>query len=205
MSFDIVITGVGGQGTVLAARVLARAAMATGLPVRTSEIIGMAQREGVVMSQVRFGDPLWGALIPNGKADLLLGFEPAEAVRGLPKLKANGTAVVNTAAVLPVTVSLGLSAYDPQACLGCLREKVPFLYLLDAFRLAVEAGHPRAINAVLLGAVAALNLLPFTADHLLHCLLAALPEKYREINRRAFAAGQDDINPGYRGGRSDRA
>ncbi|MCL6446773.1 MAG: indolepyruvate oxidoreductase subunit beta [Armatimonadetes bacterium] len=190
MSFDIVITGVGGQGTVLAARVLAAAAMAAGLPVRTSEIIGMAQREGVVMSQVRFGDPLWGALIPDRKADLLLGFEPAEAVRGLPKLKPAGVAVVNTTPVIPVTAALGLSAYDPQACLAYLREKVPRLYLLEASRLAAEAGHPRAVNSVLLGAAAALDLLPFSAGSLLDCLLAAVPEKYREVNRRAFEAGK---------------
>ena len=194
MSFDLVIAGVGGQGTVLTSRVLARAAMETGLPVRTSEIIGMAQREGVVMSQTRFGEPLWGALIPDGKADLLLGFEPAEAVRGLPKLKAGGTAVVNIAPVIPVTVSLGLSAYDPQACLDCLREKVSRLYLVEASDLAAAAGSPRAINAVLLGAVAALSLLPFTADHLLRCLLAAVPEKYRDVNKRAFEAGQEAVS-----------
>ncbi|MGQ9823428.1 MAG: indolepyruvate oxidoreductase subunit beta [Desulfotomaculales bacterium] len=193
MSLDLVIAGVGGQGNVLASRVLARAAMEAGLPVRTSEIIGMAQREGVVMSQVRIGPPLWGALIPDGKADVLLGFELAEAVRGLPKLKANGVAVVNTAPALPVTVALGLSPYDAAAYLRYLEKNVVRLYLVDAHGLALQAGNPRALNAVLLGALAALNVLPFAAGHLLSFLLEAIPEQYREINRLAFELGREKI------------
>ncbi len=189
MNLDIVIAGVGGQGNVLASRILARAAMEAGLAVLTSEVIGMAQREGVVMSQVRMGRKLMGALIPDGCADVLLAFEPAEAVRSLPKLKPGGMMIASTAPVIPVTVALGYSSYDHQAVLAYLKEVVNRAYLLDALSLAVQAGHPRTLNAVLLGSLAALGVLPFTADHLLGVMLDMLPEKLQEMNRRAFVAG----------------
>lgn len=190
MSLDIVITGVGGQGNVLASRVLARAAMDAGLEVRTSEAIGMAQREGVVISQVRIGGPLWGALIPEGGADVLLGFELAETVRGLSRLKPGGVVVASTAVVVPVTAALGLSAYYIDALRDYLRQNIKNLYLVDAGALAEEAGHPRTVNTVMLGAMAGLSLLPFAREHLLRTVLNAVPEAYRTINERAFDLGR---------------
>lgn len=189
MRIDIVIAGIGGQGSVLASRVIAGAGMEAGLSVRTAEVIGMAQREGVVVSHVRLGDPLWGALIPEGRADLLLGFEPAEAVRGLARLKTGATAVVDPAPVVPVTVALGLSSYDREAYLRCLEERTR-LFLLEATRLALAAGSPRAANAVFLGAASALEILPFGEEILLRHLLEAVPERLREVNKRAFLFGK---------------
>ncbi|MEG6511100.1 indolepyruvate oxidoreductase subunit beta [Desulforamulus ruminis] len=193
MRLDIVITGVGGQGNVLASRILARAAMDYGLSVRTSEAIGMAQREGVVMSQVRMGSGSFGALIPNGQADILLGFELAETVRGLPKLKQEGVVVVNTESILPVSVSLGLSQYDPDQLMSYLQEQAGGLKQINATALARQAGTPKATNIVMLGALAGLNVLPFAATHLKQVAMELIPSRLREINLKAFELGQQAV------------
>lgn len=194
---DIVICGVGGQGSVLAAHTLARAAIGRGLPVRTSEVIGMAQREGPVTGHVRLGAGIHGPIIPDGRADFLLGLELAEAVRGLDKLRPGGTALVSQTAIVPVTVRLGLSAYDPQALTEHLKRAVAGregrLYLLDTSALARAAGHPRAANAALLGAFSQLPGLPFTPADLLASLLEQLPEKLHTVNRQAFQAGCEQM------------
>ncbi|MQL52335.1 pyruvate ferredoxin oxidoreductase [Desulfofundulus thermobenzoicus] len=191
MNCDIVITGVGGQGNVLASRLLARAAMEAGLAVFTSEMIGMAQREGVVMSQVRMGRQPAGPLIPDGSADVLLGFEPSEAARALCKLKPGGVVITSSAPVVPVTAALGLCRYDAGAVLAYLRSAVPSLYAFDAPALAQRAGNAKTLNTVMLGALASLKLLPFSGEHLLRVLLDSLPESLRETNRRAFRLGYE--------------
>lgn len=193
MSLNIVITGVGGQGNVLASRILARAAMESGLVARTSEAIGMAQREGVVMSQVRMGHDQYGALIPNGYGDVLLGFELAETVRGLPKLKKDGVVIANTEMIFPVSVSLGISQYNPEQLTAFLKESTKSLYLIKATSLAKEAGTPKATNIVMLGALSSLNLLPFEADCIKQVMAEVIPPRLQEINLRAFALGQQAI------------
>jgi indolepyruvate ferredoxin oxidoreductase beta subunit len=189
---DIIMCGVGGQGTVLASRVLGEAAINQGLQVRTSEIIGMAQREGTVVSQVRIGDSLDGPLIPDNAADYLLGFELAEAVRNLDKLKKHGKALINTQMIVPPTVYLGISTYDKEMLTDYLREQVPGLVLIDALNLAGKAGHRKAINAVMLGAFSALCA-PVNGKTVLEQLLARLPERVREINTRAFNLGKEYV------------
>jgi indolepyruvate ferredoxin oxidoreductase beta subunit len=189
MKLDIVITGVGGQGNVLASRILAQAAMDAGYSVRTSEAIGMAQREGVVMSQVRIGEALNGAVIPDGEADVLLGFELAETVRGLPKLKNQGTVIANNKTIIPVSAALGICNYASKDLLNYLQTNVSNLSLFAATELAAQAGTAKATNIVLLGALAGTKLLPFNKEHLLERVLQAVPVKFREINRRAFELG----------------
>ncbi len=189
MKLDIVITGVGGQGNVLASRIIAQTAMEAGYPVRTSEAIGMAQREGVVMSQVRIGDSLSGALIPDGSADVLLGFELAETVRGLPKIKKDAAVIANTATIIPVSAALGICSYQPETLVSCLKQNTTNLHLIDATTLAADAGTPKAANIVLLGALAALKILPCTAEQLLNTVLKTVPPKFKEINNRAFQLG----------------
>ncbi|MBO8138587.1 MAG: indolepyruvate oxidoreductase subunit beta [Desulfotomaculum sp.] len=189
MKLDIIITGVGGQGNVLSSRILAQAAIKSGLSARTSETIGMAQREGVVMSQVRMGDIIYSPLIPDGEADILLGFELAETVRGLPKLKNNAVVIANQAAIVPVSAALGNSGYQADKIKDYLKEHVKNLYLLDATALAAKAGTYKATNIVLLGALAQLNILPFSKDKLLQVILDTVPSKYKEINIRAFELG----------------
>ncbi|MDA8333502.1 MAG: indolepyruvate oxidoreductase subunit beta [Peptococcaceae bacterium] len=189
MKLDIVISGVGGQGSVLASRVLARAAMDRGLSVRTSEVIGMAQREGPVTSHVRMGDELFGAIIPDYGAAFLLGFEPAETVRGLIKLKPGGTVIASTAAIIPVSVQLGLSTYGKDALIGHLRQQAK-VYFLDVDELSRRAGHPKTGNMIILGALSTLPGLPFEPDQLLEAVTAAVPENLRDLNARAFAIGR---------------
>lgn len=190
MRTDIVIAGVGGQGTVLASRIIARTAMEAGLPVYTSETIGMAQREGVVTSHVRFGEPLFGAVIPDHSADILLGFELAETVRWLHKLKPGGLLVANNDRIIPVSVAAGRSEYDAPTLTTHLLSQVPGAVLFDATALAARAGTPKATNIVLLGALSALPGLPFNAEELLASALEVIPAKVHEINRRAFELGR---------------
>ena len=190
MNLDIVITGVGGQGSVLTSRVIAQVAMQKGYEVRTSETIGMAQREGSVTSNVRIGKNLQGALIPNHKADILLSFELAETVRGLSKLKPGGIIIANRNKVIPVSVPLGLSSYDEEKIGVALRSKTDQLFLLDASGVAEQAGSSKAVNVVLLGVLATLPGMPFSSEELLAGVLAMVPTKAREINQRAFSEGR---------------
>ncbi|MBE0467894.1 MAG: indolepyruvate oxidoreductase subunit beta [Candidatus Desulforudis sp.] len=187
---DLVVAGVGGQGIILASRVISHAAIAAGMEVRTSEVLGMAQREGPVSSQVRMGYGLFGALIPSGRADVLLSFELAEAVRNLYLLKPGGTVVTADTTIVPTTVALGLSTYDRQAILAYLRRAASNPVILDAGRLALEAGHPRTLNSVLLGALAALVRLPIPADKVLETLVSIVKPNLREVNKRAFNLGR---------------
>jgi indolepyruvate ferredoxin oxidoreductase beta subunit len=190
MKLDIVISGVGGQGSVLASRALARAAMDNGLAVRTSEVIGMAQREGPVTSHVRMGDELYGAIIPDYEADFLLGFELAETVRGLSKLKPGGTIIASSSTIVPVSVELGLSTYDREALKKHLLEYSEKAVFLDLEELTRRAGHPKTGNVVILGALSTLSGLPFTPDQLLRAILSSVPEKLQDINKRAFETGR---------------
>jgi indolepyruvate ferredoxin oxidoreductase beta subunit len=164
------------------------------MEVRTSEVLGMAQREGPVTSQVRMGYGLFGALIPSGHADILLSFELAETVRNLYLLKPGGLVVTANTAIVPTTVALGLSTYDREALLAHLRQTVPDCVFLDADRLAREAGHVRTLNSVLLGALAALQRLPVPTDALRETLLSTVKPNLREVNARAFELGCREIN-----------
>ncbi|MEW8959682.1 hypothetical protein MHLNE_09480 [Moorella humiferrea] len=186
---DILIAGVGGQGIILASRALASAAVKAGLPVRTAETIGMAQREGSVVSHVRLGLAEGGPLIPLGSADVILALEPAEACRNLKYLRPGGKALVSTSPIIPVLAALGSTPYPLEDILTYLRRNVPACYSFDALDLAVKAGSPRALNIVMLGALANLGL-PFPAELLLNEALNLLPPRVHDINRRAFALGR---------------
>lgn len=190
MKLDIVISGVGGQGSVLASRALALAAMGGGLAVRTSEVIGMAQREGPVTSHVRMGDELFGAIIPDREADFLLGFELAETVRALDKLKPGGTIITSYSTIIPVSVQLGISKYDPQAYKEYLEEKAGRIVFLDMAEISGRAGNPKTGNVVMLGAFSTVPGLPFKPEQLLDSVLNSVPDKLKDINRRAFELGR---------------
>lgn len=190
---DVVMSGVGGQGTVLASRIIGECAIQKGLEVRTSEIIGMAQREGSVISQVRMGQTLYGGLIPDQGADILLGFELAEAVRASGKLKKGGTAIVNIQTVIPPTVYLGMSKYDQENLIDSLKEYSFDSYLIDAADLARQAGNVKAVSAVMLGAFSNFTGDALDKEKLLEVLLTHLPDKLAEINKKAFYLGQQAV------------
>ncbi|MGQ9512593.1 2-oxoacid:acceptor oxidoreductase family protein [Thermodesulfitimonas sp.] len=193
MSFDVVIAGVGGQGNILAARVLARAAVAAGFGVLTSESVGMAQRGGSVASHVRIGQELYGAIIPDGKADLLIGLELVETARALPKLRPGGQVIAATTVIQPPALILTGSACDAAVIAAYLRKAVPDPLLIDAASVATRAGNRRAANSVLLGAATSLGgLLPFAPELLLAALLESLPSGLREVNQHAFILGKQE-------------
>ena len=186
MKYDILIAGVGGQGVVLASRLLALAAMKAGFHVSTAETIGMSQREGSVSSHIRIGDEIFGSLIPVGQTDLILGLEPAETVRNLPFLREGGKVIVNTHAIPPASKPPGSPEYDLSALLSFLNEHCPGILCSDFTELAEEEGTYRAANVAMLGAAAGSGLLPFPAETLKEVLNAEIPEKYRAVNKAAF-------------------
>lgn len=184
MKFDIIIAGVGGQGVVLASRLLATAAMDAGLHVTTAETIGMAQREGSVTSHVRIGDEVCGSLIPSGNADLMIGLEPAETARNIHFLGNGGSIIVNEHAVMPS--ANGSVKYDPDQVLEFLKSNCQNIISIDFTQLAKQAGTYRAANVAMLAAASGADLIPFPPGDMWNALEKMVPEKYRDVNRRAF-------------------
>lgn len=193
MKYDILVAGVGGQGVVLASRMLALAAMQAGFRVSTAETIGMSQREGSVSSHIRIGDEISGSLIPAGQADLLIGLEPAETVRNLPFLKKGGKILLNSHAIAPASKPPGSPEYAPEALLTFLEALIPYMLCLDFTRLAEEAGTYRAANVAMLGAAAGAGMLPFSKETILSVLESEIPEKHRAVNRAAFEGAIEKI------------
>ena len=187
---DLLITGVGGQGAILASDIIGKAAVVSGLSIRAAETHGMAQRGGSVVNHIRLGTDL-GSMIPKKGADIMLALEPMEAVRYLDFLKDGGVIIVNTHPIIPVSVSSGLAKYpDVEEILNTLSEK----YLLKAFNadeLAYEAGSRFAMNVVMVGAVS--GYLPVPKEALLESVKALVPQKTIEINVRAFEIGRRNI------------
>jgi indolepyruvate ferredoxin oxidoreductase, beta subunit len=185
----IFFTGVGGQGTLLATRMVGEAALAEGLLVTMSEIHGMAQRGGVVESSVVIGN-VFSPTIPDGEADILMAFEPLEAVRALPKCHAQSLVIAATAPIVPFTVAVGQSTYPELSTLqDLLKERISDLIWLDAMELARNAGSERASNTVLVGVLAGSNRLPIAKTSWEKALTRTLPSRLLEINRQAFEAG----------------
>ncbi|MDY6352649.1 MAG: indolepyruvate oxidoreductase subunit beta [Lachnospiraceae bacterium] len=189
MSKNIVLAGVGGQGTILASKLISAAAMKRGMKVETAETIGMAQRGGSVFSDIKIGDDINGPLIGRGQADLLIAFEPGEAVRQLPFLKKEGACVVSSRPVEPVSALIGMSAYDPAAHIDYLRKEVRNLTVIDTDRALSEIGSSKVLNVLLLGAALASGELGLSAEDIVLALHERLPEKLWEINERALNYG----------------
>jgi len=185
MHKNIILCGVGGQGTILASKLIASAAMSRGIAVKTAETIGMAQRGGSVFSHVRLGDANC-PLMARGTADLIIAFEPAEAVRQLPFLKPDGCVVVSTRPVVPVSAMTGGPAYDLESILAHLRKKVENLVEVDADQAAADLGSAKCLNVVLLGAAARAGELGLSTDDLLAAIRQRLPEKLWDLNERAL-------------------
>ena len=190
---NCLLCGVGGQGTVLASRMIAAAAMKRGLFAETAETIGMAQRGGSVVSHVSVGENQYSPLIPYGKADIIIGFEPAEAVRCLPYLKNGGTGVVSSKAVLPVTASLGMGSYSgSEDMLGYLDNKTENLIVVDTDEICKRLGSAKVMNMVLLGAAASSGALGITLDELESAMAERLDERFHELNKKALRAAEQE-------------
>ena len=185
--FNILIAGVGGQGVLLTSKIIAEAALLQGLDVKQSEVHGMAQRGGSVLSQVRFGDKVFSPIVSEGEADLLIGFEPLETARYLHFLRDNGIVIYNTRPIGTIGVSIGKESY-PQDIHETIRKYAAEVHPFDATNVAVEVGEKRAVNIVLMGA--ALRFLPLKEPVVDEAITNAVPKKALDINRKAFLAGK---------------
>ncbi len=192
--FDILISGVGGQGTVLASRLIAAAAIKQGIFARTSETIGMSQRGGCVVSHVRLNSEKSSSIIPLLTADMLIAFELSEAARALPRLRKDGCCIVNTQIIRPVSASLGTSQYDSAQITNFIKDNSSEVYFIDGYDIAETAGNVKAVNVVLLGAAAAAGKMPFSREVILEAIVENVPQKFRELNKRAFELGFEAIS-----------
>ena len=186
---NIILCGVGGQGTILAAKILAAAAMNRGHRVLTAETIGMAQRGGSVFSHLRLG-PAGSAganspLIPYGQAHLILGFEPAEAARHLPFLRSDGMVVAARQPLPPVSALIGKSSYPTEEIYQFL-ERRSHVHFVDTQRALQELGSAKVLNVLLLGAAQRIGALDFSAKELLTAMHDLVPEKFHALNERAL-------------------
>ncbi|MDR1563510.1 MAG: indolepyruvate oxidoreductase subunit beta [Oscillospiraceae bacterium] len=188
---NILVTGVGGQGTVLFARLIGSAAISSGYAVKGTETIGMAQRGGSVVSHLRIGELINSPLIPLEKADLIIAFEPAEAVRSLPYLSKEGKLLTLDAPIQPVTASLTGKGYEAAEMLGFLKANVSNLSVLSSAELARGSGSAKVINVAMLGFVLAKGWLPFEEEALLAVLNERIPKRFLELNIKALNTGKE--------------
>jgi indolepyruvate ferredoxin oxidoreductase beta subunit len=181
---NVFIAGVGGQGILLASEILSEVALSHGLDVKKSEVHGMAQRGGSVVSHVRFGAKVYSPVIAEREADLLVSFEKMEALRWIHYLAPGGTVIVNEQEIVPS----GLEEY-PEGLGDEIRARVPDSLFVDALRLANEAGHARAANTVMLGAFS--NYLNFPEEDWKGAIQGRVPKKTIDVNLKAFELGRN--------------
>ena len=186
---NIMIVGVGGQGTLLASKMLGRVLLDQGWDVKVSEVHGMSQRGGSVVTYVRFGDRVFSPVIDRGEADVILSFEQLEAARWLEYLKPGGKIVTNLQKIEPMPVITGSAAY-PDALVDKMRAAGADVEAGDYLALAVKAGSAKAVNMVLMGRLSAL-FPEIPEEDWLGALEAVVPARFLEMNRAAFAAGRN--------------
>ncbi|MDR2866887.1 MAG: indolepyruvate ferredoxin oxidoreductase subunit beta [Methanomassiliicoccaceae archaeon] len=192
MKYVIQIVGVGGQGVLLASMVLGNAAMNAGHNVAMSEVHGMAQRGGSVLSTLRIGDDIISPLASEGEADMILGFEPAETCRNLTLGNKDSVIVMNMDPIYPSTVTAGLAQYpEVNDILSAMSKVTDRIMTIEATSIAEKAGKAVAANAVMIGAAAAAKGFPLSKDAVKRSLLGSVPEKFRDLNEKAFDMGYD--------------
>lgn len=182
---NILLCGVGGQGTVLASKLIAYAAMEKGLQVRTAETIGMAQRGGSVVSHVRIGEEIHSPMLAKGSADIIIAFEPAEAVRCITYLKKGGMVIVNQKAVRPVTSSLKGTYADGMEMIQYLQEQAGAVIVLDGEEICEACGASKVLNIVLLAAAAKSGTLGITTEELKSAIQQRIPQRFHALNMKA--------------------
>jgi len=185
---NILLVGVGGQGILLASEILSETFMLAGFDVKKSEIHGMSQRGGSVVSHVRYGREVFSPIVPEGEGDILFGFELMETYRSLPLLKAGAAVVANDLRIPPSSVLMGKESY-PEGLADSIAAKFPDFLLVNGQKLAAEAGNQRAANTVLLGAVS--KRLDVAEEYWLQALEQMVPRKALDVNRKAFLLGRE--------------
>ena len=185
---NIMIVGVGGQGTLLASKLLGRMLLGRGYDVKVSEVHGMSQRGGSVVTYVRYGEKVYSPIIDKGQADVILSFELLEAARWTEYLKPGGRIITNTQQVNPMPVITGAAEY-PQGLEESMQALGVDLDAIDALSLAEEAGSSKAVNIVLLGRIS--RWFDFTEQDWLEAIEQSVPPKFLELNKKAFALGRN--------------
>lgn len=186
MQTNILICGVGGQGIVLTSKLIAATAMANKMPVMSAETIGMAQKGGSVFSFLRIGEGVHSPMFRQGCADIIIGFEPAEAVRMLPFLKEGGKMVLNTHAIMPVTAALAGSDYTGTEMIAYLRKYVKNLVCMDGSEACRKLGSPKVLNMLMLGLAVRQNVLPFSVTDIDNTMRATVKPQFAALNSRAL-------------------
>ncbi|MBQ2780802.1 MAG: indolepyruvate oxidoreductase subunit beta [Clostridia bacterium] len=185
---NVMIVGVGGQGSLLASKLLGRLLLTKGYDIKVSEVHGMSQRGGSVVTYVRFGDKVYSPIIDKGQADYIVSFELLEAARWTEYLKKDGVIITNTQQINPMPVITGAAAYPAE-----LTEKIAAagfeLDALDALKLAEKAGSAKAVNIVLMGRLS--KYFDFTEEEWLQAIEQSVPAKFLELNKTAFSLGRN--------------
>jgi indolepyruvate ferredoxin oxidoreductase beta subunit len=195
--FNIVLAGVGGQGTLLAAEVIGSAAVRAGLNVRVSEIHGMAQRGGAVVSNVRIGENVLASTVLDGQADVLLGFEPLETVRNLRCASEKTLVMMNSQRIPPSELAANNSRYPSvEEVLAKIHVFTSKVVVVEAAELAKKAGNRLAQNSVLLGALAAVEGFAVKSESVVEALRELVPKKHVDVNVRAFELGRETVRKG---------
>lgn len=185
MTKNIMIVGVGGQGTLLASRVLGNTVINEGYDVKVSEVHGMSQRGGSVVTYVKYGEKVYSPIIDKGEADIILAFETLEAYRALPYLKKGGKMIINNQEINPMPVIIGKAEYPADICKK-LTEKAD-VKVVDALALAEEAGNFKAVNVVLIGVMAKSTDIAY--EKWVETIKSTVPEKFIDVNLKAFDLG----------------
>ena len=185
---NIMIVGVGGQGSLLASKLLGRLLLTRGFDIKVSEVHGMSQRGGSVVTYVRFGEKVYSPVIDKGQADYIVSFELLEAARWTEYLKPGGKIIVNTQQINPMPVVIGAAEY-PQNLVEKMSQAGIDVDAFDALSLANEAGSSKAVNLVLMGRLS--KYFDFTEEEWLTAIEASVPPKFLEMNKKAFCLGQN--------------
>lgn len=188
MSTNVMIVGVGGQGSLLASKMLGYLSLEEGMDVKVSEVHGMSQRGGNVVTYVKFGDKIYSPVIGKGEADFIISFEKLEAARWVSYLKPSGKVIVSTQEIDPMPVLTGDANY-PENLMGQVRQLGFQVIEVDGLAMAEEAGTAKAVNLVLMGVLS--HYFPFSEEAWQKAIEACVPPKVLEINRKAFALGRD--------------
>lgn len=185
---SIMITGVGGQGSLLASRIIGNVLLSQGFDVKVSEVHGMSQRGGSVVTYVKYGDKVYSPVIEKGEADIIVSFELLEAARWLPYLKKGGHLITSTQRIDPMPVITGAALY-PSDIVGKIKEMDVDIIAADALSLAEQAGNAKASNVVLMGLIA--SKMSFDDEVWKEAIKNCVPEKFLELNLKAFELGKN--------------
>ncbi|MBN1644218.1 MAG: indolepyruvate oxidoreductase subunit beta [Dehalococcoidales bacterium] len=189
---DLLITGVGGQGNILASDIVSEVALASGYDVKKTDTLGMAQRGGSVISHVRIAEKVFSPLIKEGEVDILLAFEKLEGVRWASYLKPGGIAIVNNHALPPLSVNLGVDSYpDDKEVIQILKQRTDRIYFVEGTRRVIELGNVKTLNIFMLGCLS--SFLPFKPETWQEVIARHLPAKVLQLNKTAFETGSKEI------------